>query len=240
MEEKIKFQNEKYAEKIKIVNEFLINNFNNMDLLKFLSSRNWKENNELCLRIINDSLYKEDIDYLNQKLNLFHLKDKRTPQEYACDLILGWVIEDAVYDLLKEIGAEPKLESGDKLREFLRRPAASPDLKIRTGNSFVKLELVEDFTGYWKKNERIELRDNKYDNIKKEHGIILGLDFKEKRFFLLPAENSEAKKIESHWPYGGKPAYSINLEKVNWFDLKNMRPILTELFKLCKTSQSSE
>ena len=31
------------------------------------------------------------LDYLDRKLNLSHLRDKRTPLEYSCDLILGWI-----------------------------------------------------------------------------------------------------------------------------------------------------
>jgi len=226
--DRIHFQSKKYKRKVSLCREFIEHNLG-VKLEEFIREANWAENAELCIHILNDCPTVDEENYVNTKLgSLSHLRDKRSPLEYACDLIVGWTIEDGFIKLLEtEAGLKCSLVSADKRREFLRRPKASADISVETadGEGF-RFELVKDFTGHWQKKKKIDLRDRKYLNLKEENGILVGIDFKYGKFFVLNVNEAEAEYITSHYPYGGKPAYSISLRDVKFYDLHSMKEVI--------------
>jgi hypothetical protein len=229
----LKFQDKAYEEKVNAVENFVKSNFDK-SLENFIRGQRWKENPDLCVDVVSDRLTVEDQKYLNEKLGgLRHLKDRRSAAEYACDLILGWVVEDGILKILEdEIGFKCVLSSADKNREFLKRPEASSDIRLEISKEHqAHLELVKDFTGYWKKNRKIDLRDAKYSNLKREKGILLGLDFKNASFFILSLAQTKAEYIKSHYPYGGKPAYSVSLRDTGFYDFSIMKDVLRKFFQ---------
>jgi len=230
MSGKFHFQNEAYKKKVAAVEEFVKENFQT-DLANFIRSRGWKEDADLCVNIVSDNLTADDVSYIQEKLGrLRHLRNSRSPLEYALDLMLGWAIEDGILEVLLSQEFSCQLSSADREREFLTRPKASSDITVDVApGKKVLLEVVKDFEGYWAKNKKIDLRDAKYNRLKKEKGILLGLDFNNKKFFVLPTEKAKATYISSHAPYGGKPAYSISLKEVEFHDLKELKEVLREL-----------
>jgi len=230
MENKIKFQSEAYKEKVSFVKEFLEHNFQK-SIFEFINENEWEEDANLCVNLLEDNLTSSDLDYTNEKLNLSHLKDRRTPQEYGCDLILGWIVEDGILKILTEkLNLKCNLSSADKGRKILKKPKSTADLKIENQDGQpIFVELVKDYNGYWLKNGTIELRDNKYLNLKKENGTLLGIDFKNGKFFVLPINETEATYIKFHRPYH-KPAYSLSLNETRFHDQKEMKPVLIEYF----------
>lgn len=232
------FQSEAYKEKVRVVKEFVEKNFSK-SLENFIREKNWNEKPDLTTNVINDNLNSADLNYLDEKLrNLSHLRDRRSTPEYACDLILGWVMEDGILKILTEnLNINCQLSSADKEREFISKPKATSDIRIETDPQETKLlEVVKDYTGYWMKNKKIDLRNGKYKNLKRENGILLGLDFKNGYFFIFEIKDAKAKYIESHWPYGGKPAYSISLAKVKFHKQGDMKRILGEFFRSASSS----
>lgn len=231
MEEIVKFQNSAYSQKADFVKEFVKENFET-DLLEFIIANKWEENTDLCVNIINNSLSVKQLNYVNEELNLTHLRDRRTPPEYACDLILGWVVEDGVLKILSDLlGLRCTLDSADKNRKFIKRPTATADIKIYVNDQkSISLELVKDYTGYWLKNKRIELRDNKYLNLKEENGVLLGLEFTERKFFILEIKDTSAKYIDFHFPFH-KPAYSLNLADVTFHDQSDLKKVINDFFQ---------
>ena len=122
---------------------------------------------------LNDSVY----DYLNEKCNLAHFRDARLPYEYGIDLVLGWLIEDAVLVLLEEKGRKAILSGNDRYREFLSRQKIStqPDIKVEFNSGDRLLEIFSDWTSTWRNKNHADLRDNKYAKLKREEAIMLGI-----------------------------------------------------------------
>jgi hypothetical protein len=231
MEEKIKFQNTSYNNKADFVRQFVQKNFN-MNLYNFININNWEEDANLCLNVINNSLDVNQFNYLNEKMNLTHLRDKRTPVEYACDLILGWVVEDGILKMLSDIGLKCILDSADRKRKFIKNPKSTADIKIYLSKEkSISLELVKDYTGYWLRNRKIELRDDKYPNLNAEKGVLLGLEFTKGKFFLLEIVKVPATYIKFHYPFH-KPAYSLSLKDVTFHDQNNIKTVINSFFKV--------
>ena len=163
-----------------------------------------------------------------------HNRDKRTPFQYAMDLAASWVMEDYVInqlrDKLSKNGLEIERAGEDKDRKMLsdKKISSNSDCTVSYGNKSRKLELVNDYKGYWMKNKKIDLRDDKYKNLKNDKSLLLGISTNlkndkslllgistkaEKKYVLLDfGKDVEAKYIPSHFPYGGKPAWSISIK----------------------------
>jgi len=225
----IKFQNDSYKDKVSIAKNFIKKNLN-IEIENLIIKNNWEEDAILCVNILNNTISVENQNYLNEKLNLSHLRDRRTPVEYACDLILGWVIEDGIVDILNSLKIKSELNSADRNRKFLKKPKSSSDLKIKNHQGkTILIELVKDYTSYWSRNGSIELRDNKYNNLKNENSILLGIDFKNNEFFIMKIDEIEATFIPFHYPFR-KPAYSIEIKKDDFHDLNHAKQIFSKFF----------
>lgn len=232
----MKFQTDKYKKKIEILKAFLDSNFQtNVDdfVMDLYGST---DKGEFFVRMLSDKITQKDYDFLQEKLGaLSHLRDSRTSAEYATDLIMGWVIEDAILKLFEQFGYEIVLSSADKNREFLKRPKATADYAIKdkeTGKQFA-VELAKDYTGYWKKTGKIQLRDKKYENLAKENGLLLGLDFMRESFFILDSSKKEATRLEMHFLWK-KPAYELNLRNETFYPLTEMKVVMTNFLSNLK------
>ena len=219
---KMLYQSSKYKAKVKTVEEFVERNLGKS--AKDFIREKYPAKATLFSNLLNDELTIEEHNYLFKKLgSLTHLKNKRTVEEYACDLVLGWVVEDVVLEILNRSGLRCYLSSADRKREFLTKPRATPDIRVEVKSGpRARLELVKDFTGFWGKYQKIHLRDQKYKNLKKENGILVGIDFVHKIFFVLPLRKTDAKFIESHYLYGGKPVFEVRLTGVKSARLDEM------------------
>lgn len=189
----------------------------------FLIDEYGPEKGNKFLRLILDKPNKSDLIEIQTMLSNKRLRDKRSPQEYALDLYLGWIIEDTICCVIKNLGFQISLESKDKVREFLKRPQASCDLKVSDGKTSFLLEIASDHTGFWKKRKVMHLRENKYLNIKKENGVLLGLDLNDFTFFIEWISKLDATRKESHFMYGGKPAWELKTGNLEFFLLSRMK-----------------
>ena len=117
--------------------------------------------------------------YMEEKCGkLSHFRDRRTGFEYAIDLILGWIAEDAVLLMLKSMGENVVLGGEDRYREFLSamKISTGPDLTItKSGGKVRRIELMCDWKETWKRQKHIDLRDNKYGKLVREKSLFLGL-----------------------------------------------------------------
>lgn len=225
------FQNNRYQDKIRLTNIFVKKHLG-YNLLDYIELCQWKEAFKLCTNLINDCVTGENKRYLENKLGgLSHLKDRRTNEEYALDLILGWAVEDAMRDIFNEtLHLNTSLNSADKNREFLTSPKAASDFIIYHNDQELYVEIISDYTGFWRNNLRVHLRDDKYLNLKAEDGILLGFDYRNSRFLILKVksiEGNRVKRIKEHRPYGGKPAYEINLKTSDFYQIEDFLDYLS-------------
>lgn len=167
-----------------------------------------------------------------------HHRNHRDARTYIGDLLLGWVIQDAVTVLLQKAGYECRPAGANVSRELLsgRQITEEPDLWLKSPDGKVWwLDVLADYPtkkgapSYWQTQMRCELRDNKFRRLleKRLEGVqagVIGISVGTKTYFGLalsdeliqelenpPQRNRRIRRIETHWPYGGKPAISLNL-----------------------------
>jgi len=230
----MKLLGQKHLDKIKITEEFVKENLN-YDLTSFIKEE-YKANElkEIFLRIIKNTFDQKTISFLKEKLgNMNRFRDQRTAEEYACDLLLGWIVEDSLIKLIINLGYECSVISDDKKREFLKRPTSKVDILIKNKEGKEALvELVTDNTGFWKKTKKLHLREQKYEKLLKQKGVLLGLDFSNKNFFIVKVQELIiSKKIERHFMYGGKPATEINLKETTYVPFSEMKKEVSKFFE---------
>ena len=143
-----------------------------------------------------------------------HHRDRRTPMEYGRDLVASWLFEDYLMENLKEQGIAIFGAGADKNREVLpnAKVSSSSDCLVGFNGRERLLELMSDYTGYWAKYKRMELRDAKFTKMQESKSLFLGVSTVDKKYLLLDmAEDFDYKFIPAYFLYGGKPAYSIKL-----------------------------
>jgi hypothetical protein len=171
-------------------------------------------------------------EYLEVKLkSLSHLRDKRTPEKYACDLVTGWLVEDVVFLVLDAEGLAPGLSGEDRLRDFLRRPTEVPDIRVTIGGEQHLLDIMKDDKGTWGKHGKLHLRDNKYFRMKEAKAFLVALDLNRWQFAVLDIARCPSKHIPSHWPYGSKPAQELDLKATEFMDMAGLRPGLRQMIE---------
>ena len=230
----MKLLGKKHLNKMKITEEFVKENLN-QELVQFINKE--YKNNELkdiFVRIIKNDFDQKTINFLKEKLgDMNRFRDQRTAEEYACDLLLGWIVEDSIIKLINILGYKCSIVSDDKKREFLKRPTTKVDILIKNKKGKeVLIELVVDNTGFWMKVKKLHLREQKYEKMLKQKGVLFGLDFLNKSFFILKVKDLVvSKKIERHFMYGGKPATEISLKNIRYIPLSKMKEELTKFFE---------
>ena len=71
---------------------------------------------------------------------------------------------------------------------------------------------MNDYTGYWARTNRLDLRDSKYQSLTAEQSLFLAVSITTREFALFDfSETIPAHRIPYHRPYGGKPAYPIRI-----------------------------
>lgn len=151
-----------------------------------------------------------------------HNRDSRTPIEYGQDLVASWIYEDTLMAELNNCGLEIVGAGADRNREILAtaKVSAASDCCVSSGGSSRKLEIMNDYKGYWSKYRRIDLRDDKFNKLDRENSIFLGVAPQEKKYIIIDfAKKVDAKYIPRHFPYGYKPAYQISISANELEDL---------------------
>jgi hypothetical protein len=148
--------------------------------------------------------------HINEVCNLPHNRDTRTSLQYATDLIIGWLSEDAILKMIPN--AQPI--GADKDRDFLTKGAISHTADIQTPTKTI--ELIFDYTNHWSKADKLDLRDNKLDYLKQNNITLLGV----------APRTGKALVITNYdnFTYGEIPAYGKSgwtLQKVS----QHLKPI---------------
>lgn len=131
-----------------------------------------------CFRqVLAGTLSDEAFGYLERICSLSHHRDSRRPYEYGIDLMLGWLIEDAVLSVIQNKGNRAILSGEDRFREFLspRQISTQPDIRIQFKSGERLLEVFADWKGTWRDANHADLRDNKYKRLKQEKAVMFGI-----------------------------------------------------------------
>jgi len=128
------------------------------------------EKKEAFKQVIAKELSPSVHEYFTEKCSLTYHRDRRQPHEYAVDLILGWIVEDAVVRAIERYGH-------DRYREFLsaRKISTQPDMIIQGRTTNRLLEIFSDWKDTWKKRGHADLRDRKYERLVAEQALLFGI-----------------------------------------------------------------
>lgn len=191
----------------------------------------YDESNILILEGQMNQLQNRHLNIYNNLLSCQHHSDRRTPLEYGQDLVASWLFEDYFISGMQNEDFEIQHAGADRTRLILpnQRTSTSSDYIITTNTGTqILLELVNDYTGFWYRNQKLHLRDNKYLQLCSHRSLLLAIALSataQKYTIFDFRENIPAIRIESHRPYGGKPAYelSVSKESLNDFSFTNVR-----------------
>lgn len=226
--EAFSFQDEKYRSKVKLAKEFVLSNLN-IGTKRLIELKKWDEDVSLCMNILDNHVTVENEKYIESVLGYaHHRRDKRTSLEYACDLIVGWTIEDCIVEILNDLGYVTSLNGADKGRKLLLDPTSDSDLKVSINGKEILIEQVNDFTGYWKRTKHVPLRDKKFIHLRNENSLLFGIDFKNKLFFILDVSETESNYISYHKPFS-KPAYALKVTKDDFYNLSQVENVFSRV-----------
>jgi hypothetical protein len=148
------------------------------------------------------------------RCDLPYLKDRRSALDYGVNLVLGWLVEDAVAEWLRQAGATVSVSGSDANREFLGRAQVSQDadLSVAVDGSQRALEVLCDWQDTWRLRDHLDLRDNKYRNLRSEQALIFGLAPMQDSGLVidLAQEGSSFRRNPSIRGYGGKPGFTLD------------------------------
>lgn len=172
----------------------------------------------------------------NTIISCQHNMDKRTPEEYALDLVSSWLYEDTILSYLNANDYIVKLDGSDANRQILinSKVSSNSDYIVIKNDVTRHIELINSYTPYWEKTKKIDLRDNKYNKIKSSNSLLLCIDIYSKKFYIIDlsiASDENVRYIPFHKPYG-KPAYQINISSLysHTFSIKNLIIELDKFF----------
>lgn len=195
-------------------------------------SLNYSEDNILILQGNEFMLRRLYPETWNNLQSCTHHRDRRTPMEYAQDLVASWVFEDCLIAALKGAGLDISHAGADKNRQILSgiNVSASSDASIYVKGRHVPLEIMCDYTGFWTRTGKMDLRDSKYTKLKDARSLFLGFSTVDNKVILLDfSDELNVSYTPSHRAYGGKPAYSV---KIFGNDLCPFKmPILIDMIK---------
>ena len=167
--------------------------------------------------------------------SLKRFKDRRTGLQYAIDLILGWIAEDAVLLFLRKKNRQVILSGEDRFREFLnaKKISTQADIIIKSNSGKRKIELINDWSNTWENKNHLDLRENKYLALKSERAIVLGISPTIQKALLIDLYNDGGSwtRIEKHFPYGGKPAWQLSNPREMLKDLNIVMENLNQILK---------
>ena len=133
------------------------------DLVPIAESLNYPESSISVLRGDMQELQEKHPQTYNNLMSCRHNRDTRTPLEYGQDLVASWLFEDYLMKKLSEVGLAIAGAGADKNREILPnvKVSASSDCEVSYQGKTRGLEVMNDYTGWWKKTHHIDLRDQK-------------------------------------------------------------------------------
>lgn len=183
----------------------------------------YQESNIMILKGDEENLKKFYPNIYQNILSCVHNRDGRSPIEYARDLVSSWLFEDFMVTKFKNLGYNLYLSGKDKDRTILptNNVGSDCDIVFEFNNYSLNIEIVNDYSNHWQQYKTLDLRDNKFNKLLQTNSVLLAISLINKTYSLIPiSKELHFIYIPSHRPYGGKPAYQINLEEIIFNDFK--------------------
>ena len=205
-------------------------------IVEYAKKAGYSEDNILILSGKETELAERFPETYQNLLSCRHHADRRLPIDYGKDLVASWLFEDYLFEILKNHSDNftVSLSGADKERKILARARTSStsdyEIIYKDGTTR-KMELMNDYSGYWAKNNRLDLRDSKYNKLKNENALLLTIAVGEQKFSVIDfSKEINSIYIANHPPYGFKPAYQIPINSAAMLKLES-KQLISELSK---------
>jgi hypothetical protein len=170
---------------------------------------------EFVLALANSNLPIEHWMLVRERLrDLAYLTGQRHSEEYALDLVVGWICEELVADQLRtsEGVASVQLVGIDRARDFARvgiRVTADLEVEFADGRK-ASVDLYISFGGTWTANGQIDLKKGKFDAINKGTlDFVLAMDLDTKNLYVIGKNELHGIKGVSNASMDGKTTYGV-------------------------------
>jgi len=215
-----------FEEKLEYVKDFVQKNLgiSYTDLMQ-----NWSDKST-ATHLINDTLTEKQKQYLLGTLTNVHAMDKRTPIDFAKNLVVNWLLEDAIVEVFNndilDTGLTIYPNGNDAERMFSKSATEDPDFVITDENDNIVsfIELKADYSGFVTDKKVVDLRDNGYENLRKHNGYLLVIDFANQVFYFDSIYNLQAQHINNpNWK--GKPCFRVDINNAFSDNLSNLKDL---------------
>jgi len=213
-------------EKLNYVEDFVQNN---LGISYTALMQNWNDRST-AINLLNNTLTQKQEQYLNSTLTNAHAMDNRTPLEMAKNLVVNWLLEDAIVEVFNndilDSGLTIYPNGNDANRQFSKRATEDPDFVITDENDNIIsfIELKADYSGFVSNAKSVDLRDNGYENLRKHNGYLLVIDFANQVFYFDSIYNLQAQHINNpNW--NGKPCYRVDINNAFTDNLSNLKDL---------------
>lgn len=200
-----------------------LSKFFEMPLESLAKKLNYSESNIFVLEGNEEKLKTLYPDVYENILSCVHNRDGRSPMEYARDLVSSWIFEDYMVQKFNGLGYNLHLSGKDKERVILShsKVGSDSDVIFEYDNYKLNIEIMNDYSNYWERNKTLDLRDNKFNKLLQTSSVLLAISLINRTYSIIPInEELDYKYIPFHRPYGGKPAYQINLKSIKFYNFK--------------------
>jgi len=216
-----------FEEKLKYVEDFVQKN---LGIHYTALMQNWHDKNT-AINLINNSLTPAQEQYLEKTLKNPHAMDNRDRTEFAKNLVVNWLLEDAIVKIFNKYvlaGSDLRMyyNGNDADRKFSKRATEDPDFVIidENGDVVSYVELKADYSGFVSTNKAVDLRDNGYEMLRKYAGYLLVIDFANQVFYFEGVYTSQAQHINNP-AWNGKQAYRLDLSNSFSDQLSNLKDL---------------
>jgi len=215
-----------FEDKLKYVENFVQKN---LGISYTALIQNWHDKNT-ATNLINNKLTEKQKQYLEKTLTNVHIMDNRDKTEFAKNLVVNWLLEDAIVEIFNndvlDTGLTIYPNGNDANRQFSKRATEDPDFVITDENDNIVsfIELKADYSGFVSKNKFVDLRDNGFENLRKHNGYLLVIDFANQVFYFDSIYNLPAQHINNP-AWNNKPAYRVNLSNAYSDQLSNLKDL---------------
>ncbi|MCM1535795.1 MAG: hypothetical protein NC126_07740 [Clostridium sp.] len=171
-----------------------------------------------------------------------HHSDKRTLFEYAQDVAASWLFEDFIIARAKALAEQTNepftlvLSGADRKRQFLptTKVSASADCQFTYRGVTIPVEITTDYGLYWEREQKIDLRDDKFEKMRAEQAILIGVSTQDSKYIIIDFAKKPTAEKEFHFQWK-KDAYTIHFRE-NAIALKpfTMDDVMQELMEAAK------
>lgn len=146
------------------------------------------------------------------------LTDRRHTEEYAFDVVLGWLEEEFVIEMLgRALGADYLItrEGIDRSREFTDlQVRATADIAVTKNSQVVRIDIFVDHTGAWRRNRGIDLKAGKISHFRSgQLNYVLAVDLVHRTHYLVRPRHAVGQVLRPNAAMGGTATARVSIPR---------------------------